>query len=73
MQLVDLGIAFDDAGGKLAVAFGDRARDECSGVGGSIGLGLFGCEGAARALKKHKVSVVELHHREDERRADSEQ
>ena len=40
---------------------------------GSISQRLSGFDGAARVLKKHKVLVVELHHRENERRADTEQ
>jgi hypothetical protein len=43
-----------------------------SRVRGSIGQGLSGFDGTARALK-HKVLVVELHHRENERGANTEQ
>ena len=50
-----------------------RADRRSCRVGGSIGQGLSGFAGAARALEKHKVLVVELHHRENERRADTEQ
>ena len=44
-----------------------------SRVGGPISQRLSGFDGAARVLKKHEVLVVELHYRENERRADTEQ
>ena len=49
------------------------ARGTVSRVGGSISQRLSGFDGAARVLKKHEVLVVELHYRENERRADTEQ
>jgi hypothetical protein len=58
---------------RLSAGFGDRATDKPSRVGGSIGQDLSGLQGTARALQKRKVLVVELHHRENERRADTEQ
>jgi hypothetical protein len=58
---------------RLSADSGDCARDRSSRVGGSIGQRLSGFDGAARVLKKHKVLIIELHHRENERRADTEQ
>ena len=48
-------------------------RDTPLSVGRSIGQGLSDLDAANRELKQHKVLVVELHHRENERRADTEQ
>jgi hypothetical protein len=58
---------------RLSAGFGDRARDRSARVGGSIDQRLSGFDGAARLVKKQKVLVVELHHRENERRADPKQ